>query len=366
MKLIDKHLFRELLAPLFYCLTGFGMVLIIGELFGDLDRIMESKPGMLLVARFYMALLGPMLQFLVPASLMLATLFTLYSLTRNNELVAMRASGISIYRLMMPFVAVGIMLSVGMIALGELWVPHAFEWAEEIEANRFTVNETNTLQRCIYLNPESKRQWIIEELDPKKPDVLKSIEIKQESDNGSRLYVITAPLAQYLDGQWWLTDPYIQRFAENDNPIGDPVPLGVDTNSVIEMREFDEIPDAFVSAVRDWEYLNMREMHHYIRTHPNMSARARHEKEFSLHSRLAMPWASLIVVFFAIPAGARTGRQGALSAIFTAIALMAGFYTVAQLGLVLGSTGTIPPWAGAWLSNLIFGIVGLELLRHLR
>jgi lipopolysaccharide export LptBFGC system permease protein LptF len=45
---------------------------------------------------------------------------------------------------------------------------------------------------------------------------------------------------------------------------------------------------------------------------------------------------------------------------------MAGFYTVAQLGLVLGSTGTIPPWAGAWLSNLIFGIVGLELLRHLR
>ncbi len=366
MKLIDKHMFRELLAPLFFCLTGFGMVLVIGEMFGDVNRIMEAKPGLLLVVRFYLALLGPMLQFLVPASLMLATLFTLYTLTRNNELVAMRASGISIYRLMMPFVIVGIALSIGMTILGEVWVPHAFEWAEEIKTSRFVVTGTNTIQRCVYLNPEARRQWIIEELDPKHPGVLTNVEIKQESDDGRRLYVITANRAEHLDGQWWLTNPHIQRFGDRDNPIGAPVPMGTSTNSVVEMREFDEIPEAFVSAVRKWDYLNLREMQHYIKTHPGMSERARNEKLFNLHSRLAMPWACLIVVFFAIPAGARTGRQGALSAIFTAIALMAGFYTVAQVGLVLGSTGTLAPWVGAWLSNIIFGIVGLELLRRLR
>jgi lipopolysaccharide export system permease protein len=366
MKLIDKHLFRELLAPLFYCLAGFGMVLVIGEMFGDVNRIMEARPGVLLVVRFYLSLLGPMLQFLVPASLMLATLFTLYTLTRNNELVAMRASGISIYRLMMPFVIVGIALSIGMTILGEVWVPHAYEWAEEIKSSRFVVSGTNTIQRCVYLNPEARRQWIIEELDPKHPGVLTNVEIKQESDDGRRLYVITANRAEHLDGQWWLTNPHIQRFGDRDNPIGVPSPIGTSTNSVVEMREFDEIPEAFVSAVRKWDYLNLREMQHYIKTHPGMSERSRHEKLFSLHSRLAMPWACLIVVFFAIPAGARTGRQGALSAIFTAIALMAGFYTVAQLGLVLGSTGTIAPWFGAWLSNIIFGIVGLELLRRLR
>ncbi len=366
MKLIDKHLFRELLAPLFYCLTGFGMVLVIGEMFGDVNRIMEAKPGWLLVVRFYLALLGPMLQFLVPASLMLATLFTLYTLTRNNELVAMRASGLSIYRLMMPFVFVGIVLSIGMTILGEIWVPHAFEWAGEIKSSRFVVSGTNTIQRCVYLNPEARRQWIIEELDPKDPGLLMNVEIKQETDDGRRLYVITALRAEHLDGQWWLTNPQIQRFGDRDNPIGPPVPMGTSSDSVLEMREFDEIPEAFVSAVRKWEYLNLREMWHYIRTHPGMSDQTRQKKHFDMHSRLAMPWACLIVVFFAIPAGARTGRQGALSAIFTAIALMAGFYTVAQFGLILGSTGTIPPWAGAWLANSIFGLVGIQLLRHLR
>lgn len=366
MKLIDKHLFRELLIPLIYCFSGFGMILLIGEMFGDVGRIMETKPGWILAARFYLALLGPMLQYLTPASLMLATLYTLYGLTRNNELIAMRASGISIYRIMIPFITVGFILSLIMTALGELWVPHAFEWATDIKTNRYDFTGTNSITRCIYLNPGAGRQWIIEELDPKKPEILRHIEIKQESPDGRRLYVITAARAEYLDRQWWLFTPRIQRFGDNDNPIGEPTLMGAGENSVVEMREFDELPDAFVSAVRKWEYLNGREMHHYLQIHRNMSESGFNKKRFDLHNRLSMPWACLVVVFFAIPAGARTGRQGVLSAVFTAIALMAGFYTVAQLGMVLGSKGLLPPWTGAWLSNFTFGIVGLVLLKRLR
>ncbi|HAS83847.1 MAG TPA: hypothetical protein DCS43_14530 [Verrucomicrobia bacterium] len=365
MKLIDKHLLRELLIPLCYCLVGFAMVLLIGEMFGDIDRILSARPGWLLVVRFYVSILGPMLQYLMPASLMLATLYTLYGLTRNNELVAMRASGISIYRLMLPFVFVGFILSIAVAVVGDLWVPHAFEWAQDIKSNKFNIGTTNTIQRCIYLNPEAQRQWIITELDPKKPHILHGVEVKQESTEGHRLYVITAARAEFLDQQWWFFNPYIQRFGLTDNPIGQPTLMGVGEHSVVEMPEFDETPEAFVSAVRKWEHLNMREMYHYLRTHPGMAERALNEKRFSLHDRLAMPWACLIVVFFAIPAGARTGRQGVLSAVFAAIALMAGFYTLAQIGRIIGSLGVIPPWTGAWLSNMVFGMVGIVLLKRL-
>ena len=366
MKLIDKHLFRELLIPLAYCFGGFAMIIIVSEMFGDMSRILEARPGWLLVLRFYLAILGPMLQFLAPASLMLATLYTLYSLTRNSELIAMRACGISTYRMMMPFIVVGFLLSVVTGIVNEVWVPHAFEWAESIKSSRFNIVNTNTMERCIFLNPEAHRQWVVEELDARRPEVLHRVEVKQECPDGRRLYVISADRAEYLDRQWWFFNPMIQRFGDNDNPVGPQVPMGATRNSILEMREFDEMPDAFVSAVRKWDYLDMREMYHYIRTHPGMSARSRNEKLFSLHSKLAMPWACLIVVFFAVPAGARTGRQGVLSAVFTAIAMMAGFYTLAQLGLVVGSTGAIPPWTGAWLSNLVFGIVGLVLLKNLR
>lgn len=366
MKLIDKYLIKLLTAPVFYCLSGFMLIMVISEIFGDMDRILDAKPPWYVILRFYISILAPYLKFLIPAALMLGTLYTLYGLTRNSELVAMRASGISIYRLVRPILAVGLVFALISGLLNEIWVPHAHEWVEQMKETRFASQQQDAYRQCIYLNPSANRQWNIDRFNPQNPQRLFGVEIKQETDNGFREFVIQAPRVEYLDGQWWFFSATVQRFGETDNPIGQPVPLGASTNSVVEMRAFNEQPTVFVSATRQWQYLNGREMLHYIRTHPELTGRALSERLYSLHSHLAMPLAPLIVILFAIPAGSRTARQGVLSAVFTAIAMMAGFYTLAQIGLVLGSTGSIPPWLGAWLSNLVFGAIGLFQLFHLR
>ena len=367
MKLIDKHLLREFLVPVFYCLLAFVMILIIGELFGDMSRIIDARPPWHIIVRFYFSILGPTMQYLAPASLMLATLYTLYGLTRSNELVAMRASGVSIYRIMVPFLGVGFAFSLGTGALNETWTPHAMEWAEEIRAHKFKRLETKVIDQCIYLNPEHSRQWVIKHFDTKNPNRLQHVEVKQETAEGLRQSVVTTERAEYLDGQWWFHAPRIQRFGTNDNPIGEQELIGVDESSVVEKREYTETPSAFVSTVRPWMFLNIREMHNYLRrTENHLSERALAEKRYNLHSRLAMPWACFIVILFAIPAGARTGRQGMLTAVFTAIALLASFYALAQVGLVVGSTGMVPPWAGAWLANAVFCLIGLAMMARIR
>lgn len=366
MKMIDKHLLREFLIPVFYCLIAFAMILIINELFGDLSRILDAKPPWHMIVRFYISILGPTMQYLAPASLMLATLYTLYGLTRNNELVAMRASGISIYRIMVPFIGVGIAFSIVMGILNETWIPHALEWSQEVRDNRFKLVESKVVGQCIYLNPDKSRQWIIKGFDVKRPDRLTEVEVKQETPDGKRVSVITAHKAKYLDGQWWFHNPQIQRFGDNDNPLGDTQPLGATAGSVVEMLELNERPASFVSTMRPWAYLNVREMHLYLKTSPHISKRTRVEKLYSLHSLIAMPWACFIVILFAIPAGARTGRQGMLTAVFSAIGLLASFYALSQVGLVVGSTGMVPPWVGAWLSNVTFCIIGLVMMARIR
>jgi lipopolysaccharide export system permease protein len=366
MKMIDKHLLREFLIPVLYCLIAFVMILIINELFGDMNRILEAKPPWHMVVRFYISILGPTMQYLVPASLMLATLYTLYELTRSNELVAMRASGISIYRIMIPFLGVGCVFSIGMGILNETWTPHAMEWAQEVRDNKFKQVETKVVDQCIYLNTAKSRQWIIRGFDTKRPERLTEVEVKQETHDGLRESVITTRKAKYLDGQWWFHNPQIQRFGESDNPVGDPTPLGATEDSVVEMLDFHEHPSSFVSTVRPWAFLNFREMYHYLKTSPNLSKRSQSEKSYNLHSRLAMPWTCFIVILFAIPAGARTGRQGMLTAVFTAIALLASFYALSQVGLVVGSTGMIPPWIGAWFSNAVFCVIGLMMMARIR
>ena len=367
MKLIDKHLLREFLTSVFYCLSGFIIILIINELTGDMKRILKLKPPMHLIIRFYVSSLGPSMQYLAPAALMLATLYTLYGMTRNNELTAMRASGISIYRIMVPFMAIGFIFSVTTAVLSKTWVPHAVEWVEEIRANKFRTVETKVVDQCIYLNQSQSRQWIINNFDTKHPGMLKDVVVKKESPQGNREYVITAQDAQYLDGQWWFSGAEIQKYGDDDNPLGKRKPLGLTHDSVVEMQDYHEYPAEFASTVRAWEFLNIREMYRYLNANKHhLSKRALAEKEYGLHSRIAMPWACFIVILFAIPAGARTGRQGAMIAVFSAIALMAGFYALSQVGLIMGSTGMVPPWVGAWLSNAVFFVIGFVMMAKIR
>lgn len=366
MKLIDKHLLREFLIPVFYCLAGFALILIIGEISGDIHRLFKIKPPWYIIVMFYISALGPSMQYLAPASLMLGALYALYGLTNNNELTAMRASGISIYRIMIPFLAVGIVFSIGTAVLSETWIPHAEEWVAEMRKSKFESIKTKVIDQCIYLNKSQKRQWVVKNFDTKHPRVLKNIEVKQETDAGERDYIITAKKAEYLDGNWWFYNAEIQNFT-NGNPLGKSKLIGLSPDSVVEMNQYSEEPSDFVSSVRDWRFLNLREMYHYLDVNKGLlTKRSLAEKQYGFHSRIAMPWACFIVILFAIPAGAKTGRQGAIFAVFTAIALLVGFYTLSQIGVIIGSTGLTPPWLGAWLANIVFCIIGLIMMVRIR
>ncbi len=103
MKLLDKYLLRQLLVPLAYCLLTFSMVFIIADLFEHLSDFIEAKTSFLQVVRYYLFILPSYMVFIAPISLLLGILYSLWQLSKNNELTAMRASGASFYRLMVPF-----------------------------------------------------------------------------------------------------------------------------------------------------------------------------------------------------------------------------------------------------------------------
>ncbi len=169
-----------------------------------------------------------------------------------------------------------------------------------------------------------------------------------------------------MDDHWWFYNAEIQNFT-NGNPFGKQKLIGIAPNSVVEMRQYSEYPSEFVSATRPWEFLNIREMSRYLKINKDhLDKKALASKKYGLHSHIAMPWACFVVILFAIPAGTRTGRQGALIAVFTAIGLLAAFYALSQIGLIIGSTGLAPAWIGAWLSNIVFCIIGLVMMTRIR
>ena len=362
MRLTDKYLLGEFLMPLIYCLLAFCMVFVVYDLFDHLPEFLEVRTPLALIGIYYGCMLLSLADYLLPASLLLSILYALWRLTRSSELVAMRASGISLYRALLPFLVVGLVATVVSAGSRELLGPRAAQWAAEFAENDFELPKRRVRRNIPYMNSRDRRVWMIDEIDMNRPERLLGVTVSQERVDGSKAMEITAARAEWLDGRWWFFDGYLSHF----HPTAAPKPPEHITALWAEFSELSETPSIFVNSIKPWSFLSIVEMDQYLRDHRRLSREERTRKKVDIHSRLAMPWTCFIVTLFGIPVGARTGRQSILSGVFAAMALLFAFYGVIQIGVILGKTQRVAPWLGAWLANIIFLGAGLDMVRRMR
>lgn len=365
MKIVDKYLLRELLVSVLYCLAAFYLLYIVYDLFDNLARFIEAATPVSIVLRYYGALLLAVFEYLAPASLLLGTLYTLWQLTRHNELTAMRASGVGFLRIMTPFLAVGFVVSILTGVLKETVTLPAAQWAADLAVTRFEAEKPRMVEHLAYYNSRDRRLWLIEQMDLKRPGTLIRPRVTLERDDGTRKREIVASRAEWLDGQWWLFDPRVQEFGPDDNPIGPFRPPAV-SEHLKEMPQLGERPAEFANEIKSWEFLTLFDMLAYLRTHAHLSDEALIHKRFDLHQRIAMPWACFIVTLFGIPAGVLAGKHHAITGVFLALSFFLGFYALSQIGVFLGKRGEIPVVAAAWLSNLVFLAAGIIMIRRVK
>src|ERR1039457_6884026 len=132
MRLLDRYLFRELLTPMAYCLGGFLIFWISYDLFTSLDDLQKQKLHLLDVLGYSVAKTPEFLVTILPVALLLALLYTLTTHARHNEITAMRAAGVSLWRICTPYLAVGLASSAMLFALNESLVPRSTAWADRI------------------------------------------------------------------------------------------------------------------------------------------------------------------------------------------------------------------------------------------
>ena len=110
MRLLDRYLFRELLAPLAYCLGGFLVFWISWDLFNELQEMQDRKLHLLDVLEYSAAMTPEFLATILPIALLLALLYALANHARHNEITAMRAAGASLWRICIPYFITGLAL----------------------------------------------------------------------------------------------------------------------------------------------------------------------------------------------------------------------------------------------------------------
>jgi len=366
MSILFRYVLKEFLVPLFYCLTGFLGIYIIFELFNSSNRIIENKPSFLQVAGFFMGYISPYLQWIIPAALLLATLYTLWNLCRHSEITAMRASGIGFNVIVSPLFATAIFMMFLVAGINEFYAPHAAEKATAFRNKaRFKEITSDVRKNVPYYNWAENRVWRINKMDNTKPDVLEGVLISFDRPDGSSAYDITCRKAEYLDGMWWLFYPQYQYFDEFSNPIVNPTP---ELSSLV-IRAFPEItesPEDIILMNTSWEYYSIHDMLSYLKNNPKLDKDEVASRRYDIHSKMAIPFSCLIITLFAIPAGVATSRQSVFKGVIFAISMFLGFYAANMAFMILAKNALMPVVLGAWLPNLLFFVAGLILFHRQR
>ncbi len=365
MRILTRYVLCEFLIPLTYCLAGFLGIYIVFELFDSFNRILDSHPPVFQVAAFFAGYLSPYLEWLIPAALLLGTLYTMWNFCRHSELTAMRASGIGFLVIVRPLLAVAGMMAVTVACINEFYAPWASEAARDFREARFKPATAKAFENIPYYNQPEHRVWRINKMALDNPRMLEGVRVSFDRPDGSRQCDITCRKAEYLDGLWWFFYPKYQYFDELNNPIENPSPAlgGLPLRAFPELNE---TPRDFILMNKAWEYYTIRDMVHYLKSHPHLTKEDVSSKTFDIHARLAAPFCCLIITLFAIPAGVATGRQSVFKGVLIAIAMFFSFYALSLGCMVLAKNDLLPSALSAWLANLVFLAAGAFLFYRQR
>jgi lipopolysaccharide export system permease protein len=360
MKILVRHLFNNLLQPLLYLLVAFTLLFVIADLMDNGSKLLRSgaTPGMMI--HYYSLQLPALVIFIVPICLQLASLYSLSMLTRHSEIVAMRASGVSIYRIVRPYMIMGLICFLFTAVVNEYTGPKYAYRAKQLMDSQTQASEDTYFEQIPFENPTYGHSWYIESFDTR-TFTMEGITLRQYREDGSDEAKITARKGHWLDHRWWFEDGAVQRYDENNNLEGQAA-----TFQTREMRELTEIPEDFLGEAKPAEYQSSLELRKYIRTHQFLSSETLTKYEVDFHHKLTMPFICIIATLIGIRVGTHTGRKGALSGILLAIGLFFGFYGLQFTMEYLAKQMIIVPWIGAWTSIIVFAIFGSIEIHRMR
>jgi lipopolysaccharide export system permease protein len=373
MRLLDRYLFRELLTPLAYCLGGLVLLGNCFNLFGELEKLQEGKLHLLDVIEYSVAITPEFLVMVLPITLLLALLYTLTNLSRYNEITAMRAAGISLWRICTPYFVIGCVLSVVLFVLNEFVVPRSSDWKNHI-LTRYVqkpgdIESKNEFRNFGFTNARGHRAWFISEYHLATAEMLKP-QVNWYAPDGS-IQLLRADRAIQTNGVWTFYNA--SEYSQAD--AGAPLVPSLQTN-LLAMPEFDETPRQIRSEIKISSYQSLRknrssdiplaDIFAYLWLHPNLPRADSSWLFTKFYGRIAAPWTCLVVVLIAIPFGATTGRRNLFVGVAGSIFICFGYFVIQQVGLALGSGGYLAAWLAAWLPNLIFGALGLALMIRVR
>ena len=357
--LIDDYVLRDFFVYLGIILSTFLVLVLVFTLFELLGDILRNQVPPGVVAEYLLNVTPYLLYNVAPLVMLLAVLVTFGLMQRSNEITAIKATGVSIYRIVTPVIIAAAVLATALFFADQFYLPHTNKRQEALH------NQIKGKPPQTYLRPD--RKWIFGQnndiyyyqlFDPDR-DQFGNVSVFQ-LDKAS--FTITrrihAERAHWADNMnRWIYEQGWERSLRGSAIA----PEGYRTFEVSTFPEFPETPSYFKKEVLQYTEMNYEELHHYIRDLQQSGfdvVRLRVE----LNKKLSYPLITLIMAILAIPFSLSAGKRGAVAGVAVAVSIAVFYTVVSRLFEAMGNLSQLPPALAAWSPDLIFVLVGGYLI----
>ena len=356
MRLLDRYTIANFLQAYIYCIVGFLSIWLIFDVSDNISVFIDERLSLVRLARYYVTQVPQILVILLPISLLLALLFSLGRMSRANEIVSMLAAGVSIPRILLPLIAIGLVTVSASLALNYSLAPHAEQARKNFLANE-RARKQPQIEGQIFRNRTDARTWFIQSFRPGE-NTFNHVQVLQQdaADNIVTNYLATRATYHRKAKRWDLDSVKIVQYDASGNITHEEI------RPSLSITDWSETPFRLTSANVRAESLSVPELREYLHFNADFPKTLLAPFHTHLQYRLALPWTCLVVVLMAAPLGIGFSRRGTLSSVATSIILVFSMNFLTHLFLALGEGDRIPPWAAAWTPNAIFAVIGLYLL----
>jgi lipopolysaccharide export system permease protein len=356
MRLLDRYVIRNFLQAYIYCIAGFISIWLIFDISDNISIFIDQQVGVLLTIRYYATQLPQILIILLPVSLLLALLFSLGRMSRANEVVSMLTAGVSVPRVLLPLVVIGLLTVAATTVLNYSLAPHA-ELARKTFLSAARARQSPTVEGQIFRNRTDARTWFIQNFRPGH-DTFNNVQILQQDarDNIVTNYLAARAVYHPETKVWELEQVKVVHYDAAGNILDEQI------QPSLKIDNWSETPFRLGSANVRAESLSLPELREYLHFNSDFPRTLLAPFRTHLQYRLALPWTCLVVVCIAAPLGIGYSRRGVLASVASAVVLVFSMNFLTHLFLALGEGDRISPWLAAWTPNLIFTAIGLYLL----
>ncbi len=358
--IISRYVFSEMIPPFGITLVFFTFVFMMTSLLELTHLIINYRIGILTVFKMLLFSMPFFLEFIIPMAVMMAVLMTFLRMTSDNEIIALKAGGVSIYRLLPPallFCLAGFVLT-GAISLAVMpWGKTAFKKTlVQVATRHFDI----ALKERTFNENFKGMMMFVNRVDLKNRKLI-DVFIEDRTQKGT-VSTIVAP-----EGRIFKSEDGLSGRLRLFNGTIHHADLDAGTVNFVRFDTYDfnldlrQAASAAVAAGPDKEEMSVAELRQFLR-----GAKKKNERYYSalieLHERFSIPFACFALGLLAVPLGLQPMEGRRAFGLVIGLLFFTFYYLMLIVGWSFGESGVYPPAVGMWLPNLVMAGIGLTLL----